>query len=133
MLVYPGPGHAVTVIDPKIANIRQPVEDGLSDTDWANARLRELMNEKRELEAAATRPGLPPQIDAQTAMGYRRQVGKVLAHGEMAEGKRIVSSWVQELKLAPEKLTVDVTYRIPEPVMNCVVARVGFEPTTSRL
>jgi hypothetical protein len=32
--------------------------------------------------------------------------------------------------LVPEELEVKINYRLPESVMNGVVAGVGFEPTT---
>jgi hypothetical protein len=49
-----------------------------------------------------------------------------MAHGEPAERKRLLRTWVQEVKLAPERLEVEITYQIPEPVMNGVVAGAGF-------
>ncbi len=120
-------------IDGKIANIRRAIEDGLEDAAWANGRVQELLAERKELEEAARRVGEPPQIDADTALSYRRQTGKVLAQGDPAERKDIIRKWVDGIKLAPERYEVEISYRIPEPVMNVVVARVGFEPTTSRL
>ena len=66
-------------------------------------------------------------------MSYRAELGKVLAQGDFAERKGLVRAWVQEMKLAPATLEVEITYKLPEPVMNCMVARAGFEPATSRL
>ena len=40
----------------------------------------------------------------------------------VAERKRVVRSRVQEMTLAPDSLEVEITYRLPEPVMNGVVA-----------
>ncbi len=77
-------------IEGKVANVRQAIEDGLSDASWANDRLRELLNERTKLEAATVRTGPPPQIDAKTALAYRADLGKVLAEGKMAERKRLV-------------------------------------------
>ncbi len=74
----------------------------------------------------------PPRISRREALAYRGNLREVLKHGDMAERKELVRDCVQELKLAPEELTVQITYQVPEPVMNSVVARVGFEPTTSR-
>ena len=43
------------------------------------------------------------------------------------EQKQIIRTWMSEMKLAPERLEVEMTYRIPEPVMHSVVAGAGFE------
>ena len=123
----------IEAIDAKIANVRQAIEDGLADAGWANARLGELSAERAALEGTRGRLGKAPQVDAKTAMAYRRDFGRLMAHGEPADRKRIVRAWVEELKLAPERWEVEITYRIPEPVMHSVVARAGFEPATSRL
>jgi hypothetical protein len=71
---------------------------------------------------AAVVTGEPPQIDQETALAYRRQTEKVLAQGSPAERKQIVRTWVADMKLAPERLEVKMSYRIPEPVMHSVVA-----------
>ncbi len=75
----------------------------------------------------------PPQVDFEAARTYRRQADKLLSHGGPTERKGLVRTWVHEAELAPEQLQVVVTYRIPEPVMNGVVAGAGFEPATSGL
>ncbi len=131
--VDPGADQRLADIDSKITNIRQAIEDGLSDAMWANVRLEELAAERSRIERATTKVGPPPRIDADAAMSYRAQLGKVLGHGDMTERKKLVRLWVDEIKLAPEHLEVEITYKLPEPVVNSVVARVGFEPTTSRL
>ncbi len=77
--------------------------------------------------------GEAPQIDLGTASSYRRQTEKMLTRGKAGEKKRILRAWVADMKLTPEQLQVDITYRIPEPVMNGVVAGAGFEPATSGL
>ncbi len=120
-------------IDGKIANIRRAIEDGLEDAAWANGRVQQLLAERKELEQAVKRVGEPPQINVETAISYRRQTERVLAQGDPAERKDIIRKWVDEIKLAPERYEVDISYRIPEPVVNAVVARAGFEPATSRL
>jgi hypothetical protein len=92
-----------------------------------------LLAQRAKIGEAAAEVGPAPQIDAKAALAYRADLGRVLTHGKMAERKKLVRAWVQEMKLAPERLEVEITYRLPEPVMNCVVAREGFEPSTSRL
>ena len=113
-------------IEGKVGNVRQAIEDGLSDASWANDRLRELLDERAKLEAATVKTGPPPQIDPKTALAYRANLGKVLTEGDMAERKKLVRAWVQEMKLAPASLEVEITYQLPEPVVNCVVARASF-------
>jgi len=36
--------------------------------------------------------------------------------------KKFLRSWVDEIKLAPERLEVDITYKVPEPFVNNLVA-----------
>jgi len=50
----------------------------------------------------------------------------VLAQGGPSERKQIIRTWVSEMKLAPEELEVEITYRLPEPFMHSVVAGAGF-------
>ena len=120
-------------IDAKVANIRQAIEDGLSDAAWANERLQHLLGERQQLAASPTPSDGPPQIDVNVALAYRRETEGLLAKGDAAERKQIVRTWVEEMKLAPDRLEVQIQYRIPEPVMNSVVAGAGFEPATSGL
>ncbi len=68
---------------------------------------------------------LPQQV-----MAYREQVGRLFAHGKPVEKKQLLRKCVEEMKLAPERSEVEITYRIPEPVMNSMVAGAGFEPAT---
>ena len=126
----PNASRRLREIDGKITNIRQSIEDGLADTAWANARLRELVKEQQSLSASATVQENAPQIDLQTAMVYRGDAMRVIAHGTNAEKKRLLSAWIDKIQLAPETLEVDIRYKIPEPVVDRVGAGVGFEPTT---
>ena len=123
----------VGAIDAKIENIRRAIEDGLSDAAWANGRLKALLQERESLLGKAVVVGESPQIDIHAASEYRRRTEKVLKQGGAAEQKRLLRTWVSEVKLAPEQQQVEVTYRIPEPIMNGVVAGGGFEPPTSGL
>lgn len=109
-------------VEKKIANTWTAIEDGLTDTATANARLRALQAERDELQKAVVVVGEAPQVDAQMATAYQRQAEKMLAEGTPAEKKQILRTWVAEMKLAPEALEVEMTYRIPEPVMHSQVA-----------
>ena len=126
----PDAGEQVAAIDRKIANLRRAVEDGLNDANWANTRLRELHAERETLVAVSAKQGAPPQLDVATAMTYRRQTDKLLQQGGQAERKQLLRTLVSEVKLLPQDLEVSICYRLPEAVMNGVVAGVGFEPTT---
>ena len=120
----------LVAIDSKIANIRRAIEEGLHDADWANERLRELVAERKALTAVRTAVGSPPQIDVETALEYRRELGKLLGYGEPLERKRFLRTWIQEARLILESLEVEITFQIPGNIMEGVVAGVGFEPTT---
>ena len=117
-------------VDAKVANVRKAIEDGLEDAGWANGRLRELMRERDELADKVAVQTQPPRIDIKTAMAYRRKLETLFKHGSPADKKRLLRTWVEEIRLAPERLEVEITYRVPEPVMNSVVAGAGFEPAT---
>ena len=130
---HSGAERKLSESDAKIANVRRAIDDGFADAARANGRLGELAAERSKIGEAAARVGVAPQIDAKASMSYRAELGKVLARGEAAEKKALVRAWVLEMQLAPEKLEVEITYSLPEPVMNCLVARAGFEPATSML
>ena len=54
----------------------------------------------------------------------------LLAHGTPVERKTLVATWVEEIRIAPERLEVQIAYRVPEFVTNSMVAGAGFEPAT---
>ncbi|GEM_PF-2706647 len=45
-----------------------------------------------------------------------------MERGDAAWAGQRLRERVQEMALAPERLEVEITYRIPEPIMNGVVA-----------
>jgi hypothetical protein len=118
----PNAATKLAEIDVKIGNIRAAIEDGLADTTWANERIHGLVSQRDRLADALVLQGEAPQIDAETAMAYRRDAAKVLAHGDTAERKQFLRLWVDEIKLAPETLEVEVHYKIPEPVVDSMGA-----------
>jgi hypothetical protein len=117
------------VVDAKIMNIRQAIEDGLADANWANSRLQQLITEKQKLQHQRSTTK-PPEIDMAVALAYKRDASRLFQQGDPAERKRLLRAWVEGVTLAPEKLEVEITYRVPNSVMNSLVAGVGFEPTT---
>ena len=124
----PRAAKRIEEIERKIGNLWKAIEDGISDAATANARIRALTAEREKLAGAATAVAEPPEIDVETALAYRRQTEKVLAKAQPAQRKQIVRAWVSEMKLAPERLEVEVTYRIPEPVMHSAIAGAVFVP-----
>jgi len=128
----PQADRKVKAVDAKLSNILKAIEDGLVETAWANGRLRELRAEREALAVPAQASGEPPQIDDKTALAYLLDLERVLKQGDVAERKRVVRTCVQEIKLAPDSLEVEITYRLPEPVMNGVVAGARFVPDWQR-
>jgi hypothetical protein len=126
----PDAGEQIAAIDRKIENIRRAVEEGLNDASWANTRLRALHTERESLVAASGKTSGPPQLDAATAMDYRRQADKLFRGGGQAERKQLLRTLVGEVKLMPQDLEVSISYRLPEAIMNGLVAGEGFEPST---
>lgn len=126
----PTAAKRVSEIETKIGNIRKAIEEGLTDTSWANERLMALETEKESLFAATSAVGEPPYIDIEAAMAYRRNIDKVFSVADQAEKKRVLAAWVDKVELTPETLEVEIQYKIPEPVVDSMGAGVGFEPTT---
>ena len=120
-------------IDAKIGNIRRAIEDGLADAGWANSRIRELTDERLRLQSLAEHPGEPPRVEAEALSDYTKDLRRVLAKGTPAEQKRFIRMWVDKIKLAPEDLAVDISYRLPEPVMNGVVAGARYLQVRERI
>ena len=60
----------------------------------------------------------PPLVDSGSVMTYRRETEKVIASGHPAERKRLIRTWVHEVKLEPQTLEVKISYRLPEAVMK---------------
>jgi hypothetical protein len=74
--------------------------------------------------------GRVPQLDAATAMDYRLQADSLFRHDGQAERKRLLRSLVAEVTLIPQELAVTITYRLPEAVMNGLVAGAVLEYRT---
>lgn len=120
-------------VERKIANLRTAIEDGLADTTWANGRLRELQLEKQQAEAPQEVARSIPTLATEEVRAYQRDTERLIAAGSAADLKKLVRKCVSGIKLAPDTLTVEIQYKVPEPVVNGLVARRGFEPLTSRL
>ncbi len=79
-------------------------------TDRVGPNLRGAASDRRHDDA-----GLPPGTKKAT---------------DHCEIKRILRMLIEGIKLAPETLSVEITYRLPEPVMKGSIAGPGFEPGT---
>jgi hypothetical protein len=66
-------------------------------------------------------------------MDYRRQADKLLRQGGQAERKQLLRTLVGEVKLMPQDLEVSVSYRLPEAIMNGLVAGDCNAPNALRL
>ncbi len=89
--------------------------------------MAELTTEREELIASDQTSGEPPRIDATTTLAYRQELEKAVDPREI---KRILRMLIEETKLTPETLSVEITYRLPEPVLKGTIAGPGFEPGT---
>ncbi len=126
----PDLGRQIAEIEKKVANLRKALEDGLSDATWANERLNELSRERGALVHPESAPARPPKLDSQAVTRYLANLSKMLEYASVRERKDLMQMMVEKIELAPERRSVEIVYRAPEPVMNKVVAGVGFEPTT---
>ncbi len=131
----------LSAIEEKISRVRKAIEDGLEDVAWANERLQELNRERANLQVqidseCGARGGqnansFCPNVSVEQAMAMRQDVERLFAvEGSTMEKKQLLRVWVQEMKLAPERREVVLTYRVPEPIMIKMVAGAGFEPAT---
>jgi hypothetical protein len=98
----------------------------LGDAAWANHRLRSLKAERDELEFSQVTLSEVPVLRVDEAMAYRRRSGTILAGGDVADRRKLVRACVARIRPAPEDLTVETRYKLPEPVVNGVVARACY-------
>lgn len=94
----------------------------MPDMSWAYSRMRELIEEKNKLEESHVVVGQAPRIDVSTVMAYRKDTEKILNTGSYAEQQQLLRNCVDKIKLAPDNLEVEITYKIPELLVNKVGA-----------
>ena len=51
-----------------------------------------------------------------------RDASRLFQQGHPTDRKRLLRAWVEGVTLAPEKLEGEITYRVPNSVMNSLVA-----------
>ena len=116
--VDPAAPRKAAELDGKIARIRREIEDGTPDLEWARARLRELLAEQARLAESTSVTGSAPELDTASVSDYCRNTRRLLSHGSPEERKALIRQWVGDIKLAPEALEVEITYRVPELFNN---------------
>jgi hypothetical protein len=114
----PDAREQIAAIDRKVKNIRRAVEEGLNDANWANTRPREL---HAEGEALAR----PPENRAAPFSMTPRLRWTIADRRTSCFGR--VAKLSASYSCVPE---VSISYRLPEPIMNGLVAGGGFEPPT---
>ncbi len=128
-----GAQHRLGEVESKIGNIHQAIEEGLSDAGWASKRLEELNSEREQLLADIEARREAPKVDGKAAGPLVERLYRDAEQGEMRTRKASIRKLVKKMELAPEARMVKTTYRLPEPVMEKLVAGAGFEPATFRL
>jgi len=114
----PGAEKQMATVDRKIANIRRAIADGLDDISWANEELRQLSTQRDELEKATVPAGKPPRVDAKAALSYQRDLDKTLAKSGPAAARALVQECIEQMRLLPDALEVEIDYRLPSKAMK---------------
>lgn len=60
-------------------------------------------------------------------MTYPKELPRLLKHATPSEKKELVRARVEDMRLAPGQLDVAITYRVPEPVVNELLAGARYE------
>lgn len=121
--IEPDVDRLMREIDRKIANIRQSIEDGLAvDIGYFNQRLTELQAEKQRLLMSKLPITEPPQAIPRLAKRYLEEFDRTFASGDWEGQKRLVRLSVDYIKPAPDDLNVEITYKLPEPIMKTDLA-----------
>ena len=69
-----------------------------------------------------TEPG-ERQIDGRRVRSYLAEARKLPAAGNNELRKEFVRRTVEKIELAPERMELTISYRIPEPVLNGIACR----------
>ena len=109
-------------VESEITNIRNALLKGLDDITWANKKLSQLNHDKKQLESMLDVSGNPPLIDQDIAASYLTDLHHVMDKGENKAKKKFLRSRVRDIKLAPDRLQVEVTYNVPGPLVKSSIA-----------
>jgi site-specific DNA recombinase len=118
------------LIEKKIRNIYQAIENGLPYDPETNNRLSVLNQRKREIEKVSRMNVNPPRIDIESVLAYKSKFDRILQSSDHADRKKFVRECVDKIELDPERLEVEISYKVPKPVVDYLVAGGGFEPPT---
>ena len=75
----------------------------------------------------------PPKIDIDIVSKYLKDLQRVLKAGQPENLKKLVRLCVQKIRMAPEDREVTITYRVPEPFVNKLVAGALYTPIHNHL
>jgi hypothetical protein len=114
----PDAARQIEAVDRQIANIRRAIADGFADIAWANEELQKLNAQREELEKPSVPAGKPPRVDAKVVMTYRRDLDKALAKSGHAVARSLIRDCVEDIRLLPDALEVEVDYRLPPTAMR---------------
>jgi site-specific DNA recombinase len=117
-------------IESKIKNIYKAIEDGLPFDPETRKHLDVLIHRKAGLEKLAQMSKNPPKIDSEIVKNYRNKLEKELKSSNNADRKKILRECVEKIKLVPENLEIEITYKLPKPVVDVDLAGDGLEPST---
>ena len=110
-------------IEIKIQNLYQAVEDGLPFDSSMKTRLHSLQERKSELGKLTNFRHNPPKIDVETVIAYKNKHDRVLKCSNHAESKKFIRECVENIKLVPDDLEVEITYKLPKPVVDVHLAQ----------
>jgi hypothetical protein len=109
-------------VESKIENIFKAVENGLPFDSQAKESLNSLTLRKTDLSNLVKMDQNPPQIDVESVISHKNMLDKVLKSSNHTDRKKFIRGCVDKIKLDPERLEVEITYKLPEPVVHCMVA-----------
>lgn len=75
----------------------------------------------------------PPKVDIDTVSKYLKDLQRVLKAGQPENLKKLIRLCVQKIRMAPEDQEVTITYRVPEPFVNNLVAGARYSPLWQHL
>jgi DNA invertase Pin-like site-specific DNA recombinase len=114
----PNAEKRISEIDRKIRNIRQGIEDGYSEVQWANQRLNTLNAEREESTNRFKPRSGPIRIDAKTAMELRSDIERSFRETSPEERKLYVKHWLNGISLLPDERMVIISLKVPDFIVK---------------
>ncbi len=121
-------------LDRQLDNVRQAIENGLDDVQWANRRVAELRAERDAVLLRAASPAeviAPPRLPASELLALRAEALRGL-NAETSKARRdVVRQFASQIVLEPGTREIQLHLRqVPAQVSQRMVAGAGFEPAT---